>query len=262
MSIFDAAGDAIAGGIEAGAEAVGQAVDGALDWVADGARAVGADAVVGVLDDLGDRMASATGGQVDERELGETEDPRELIRGDAAAITGVADALGELAVGIGDTGAALARFDTPGWSGDAAEQFREAYAKQPTLWAQGSEAMTTAQGALFDWAAAVTAAQSRAADAIDRWRQAQQNERATIAAYNALDAEQLRHAPPETHGRNSGHKSIQCVPVFSFIPIFIIEHRNFLTSVLPDLNQQLELTVRKELLKSRVGRKLLILFGE
>lgn len=189
MSIFDATGDAIFGALESGAEAVGQAVDGALDRVADGARANGADAVGSVLDDLGDRVASATGGQVDERELGDTEDPRELIRGDAGAITAVADTLGELAGSIGDTGSALARFDTPGWSGDAAEQFREAYAKQPTLWAQASEAMTTAQGALFEWAAAVTAAQSRAADAIDRWRQAQQNERATIASYNALDAE-------------------------------------------------------------------------
>uniref|UniRef100_UPI0034E2AABB putative T7SS-secreted protein n=1 Tax=Millisia brevis TaxID=264148 RepID=UPI0034E2AABB len=189
MSIFDAAGDAVSGALESGAEAVGQAVDGALDWVADGARAVGADAVGGVLDDLGDRVASATGGQVDERELGETEDPRELIRGDAAAITGVADTLGELAVGIGDTGAALARIDTPGWSGDAADQFREAYAKQPHLWAQASEAMTTAQGALLEWSATVTAAQGRAADAIDVWRRAAENERAAIAAYNALDAE-------------------------------------------------------------------------
>lgn len=81
MSIFDAAGDATLGALESGAEAVGQAVDGALDWVADGARAIGADTLGDLVDDLGDRAASVTGGQVDERELGETDNPRELIRG-------------------------------------------------------------------------------------------------------------------------------------------------------------------------------------
>ncbi|WP_066912951.1 putative T7SS-secreted protein [Millisia brevis] len=189
MSIFDAAGEAVSGAVESGAEAVGQAVDSALDRVADGARALGADSVGSFFDDVGDRVASATGGAVGERELGETEDPRELIRGDAGAIVAVADTLNGLAGSIGDTGMALARIDTPGWSGAAADEFREAYAKQPQLWGQAAESMTTAHGALIDWAAAVTAAQAKAADAIDVWRRAQENEQATIVAHNALDAD-------------------------------------------------------------------------
>ncbi|RDI16204.1 hypothetical protein DEU38_12953 [Rhodococcus sp. AG1013] len=153
-------------------EKAGQVADAGLDGLAGVARGLGADGVADVLTDLGDRVASSTGGAVDEVELGQTTDPRELIRGDAGAVNEAVTTLTELGTNIGSTGTSLRTVDAAGRTGDAADAFQAVYDRQPALWQDAADAMTSAAQSLTWWANTIESAQARAADAIARWEQA------------------------------------------------------------------------------------------
>ena len=169
----DDVGDFVTDTAESGAEMVGQAIDAGLDGAARTARNLGADTVADTLTDLGDRVADVTGGAMDELELGQTDDSRDLVRGDAAAIAEAVTVLGELASSIAGVGTSLATIDAAGWTGSAADAFDAVYDEQPRLWRDAAEAMTTAANSLTRWGHAVEAAQRRAADAIALWNEAE-----------------------------------------------------------------------------------------
>ncbi|MFC4128667.1 putative T7SS-secreted protein [Nocardia rhizosphaerae] len=183
-------GDAIEDGLESAAEKVGQAYNTVLDAESKVAKAVGADGLSEWLDDLGDKVVDATGGSVPEKELGETEDPKELIRGDVGKINEVTEHLGTIGTAIDQTGDALRKIDTADWTGDAATAFDEEFAKQPKLWWDGADAMGKAKAALDAWSHEVTAAQTKAQEAIAKWQQADQEERDRKNAWNALTDDQ------------------------------------------------------------------------
>ncbi|WP_378741350.1 putative T7SS-secreted protein [Nocardia brasiliensis] len=183
---LNSVGTAVEGVVESGIQAAGQVADAGLDALASGARAVGADGAAQSLGDLGDRIASATGGQVDERELGQTRDPKELVRGEPAAIHDAAEALRKMGTSIDSTGNALRTIDTANWTGSAADAFNEVFDKQPKLWWDGADAMGKAAGALDNWYSEVVSAQAKAADAIAKWDEADTEERAKKNAWNAL----------------------------------------------------------------------------
>lgn len=102
-------GDKIEDGLETATEKVGQAYNTVLDAESKVAKAVGADGLSNWLDDLGDKVVDATGGAVPEKQLGETTDPKELIRGDPGKIQEVAEHLGKIGTAIDQTGDALDR---------------------------------------------------------------------------------------------------------------------------------------------------------
>lgn len=183
---LNSVGDAIEDGVESATEKVGQAYNTVLDAESKVAKAVGADGLSEWLDDLGDKVVDATGGAVPEKELGETTDPKELIRGDVAKINEVTGHLGKIGTAIEQTGDALRKIDTADWTGDAAAAFDEEFAKQPKLWWDGADAMSKAKTALDAWSHEVTAAQAKAADAIAKWEEADREERDRKNAWNAL----------------------------------------------------------------------------
>ncbi|WP_280304176.1 putative T7SS-secreted protein [Nocardia neocaledoniensis] len=183
---LNSVGDVIEDGVESATEKVGQAYNTVLDAESKVAKAVGADGLSEWLDDLGDKVVDATGGAVPEKELGETTDPKELIRGDVAKINEVTGHLGKIGTAIEQTGDALRKIDTADWTGDAAAAFDEEFAKQPKLWWDGADAMSKAKTALDAWAHEVTAAQAKAADAIAKWEEADREERDRKNAWNAL----------------------------------------------------------------------------
>ncbi|WP_067474298.1 putative T7SS-secreted protein [Nocardia amamiensis] len=189
-NFLNSVGNAVEGVIEAGVAAAGQAADAGLDALASGAREVGADGVAESLDDLGDRIASATGGPVDERDLGETRDPKELIRGEPSAIHDAAETLRTMGTTIDSTGDALRRIDTANWTGSAADAFNAVFDKQPKLWWDGADAMAKAASALDGWYSEVVAAQAKAADAIAKWDDADAEERTKKNEWNALSDSQ------------------------------------------------------------------------
>ncbi|WP_433620944.1 putative T7SS-secreted protein [Nocardia sp. CA-120079] len=188
-------GDAIEHGVESVTQKVGELADSGLDAAATLARNLGADGVAEGLDDLGDKIADLAGGEIGERELGQTKDPKELIRGDPSAIHDAAEALGKMGDSIGQTGDALRTVNTADWTGTAAEEFHTEFAKQPKLWWEGSDAMHKASDVLNSWYYEVTAAQTKAADAIARWDAADTEETSKKTQWNALSDEQKRKTP-------------------------------------------------------------------
>ncbi|MDQ1068849.1 putative T7SS-secreted protein [Streptomyces canus] len=117
--------------------------------------------------------------------LGETSDPRELVPGAPDALTATAQSL--LAYGdvLVEAGEGLAKIDTEnGWSGDAADAFRDRFHGQPARWVEAGNNFHAAANALYDYIAALRAGQQRAGEAITRYARGQS---ATATAKNAHD---------------------------------------------------------------------------
>ncbi|MGW6421345.1 putative T7SS-secreted protein [Nocardia sp. NPDC055053] len=192
---IDKVGNAIEDGVENVVERAGQVIDDGLDVVGDAAQHVGLEGIGNALDDLGDNIASATGGDVEEEELGQTEDPKELILGEPTEIGSAAETLKKMATAVESTGQALQKIDAAEWTGKGADAFNEVYDKQPKLWFDGADAMTAAAGALEAWQNEVKAAQDKAQTAIDRWKAADAEERRKKSWWNALTGEQQQQNP-------------------------------------------------------------------
>ncbi|MGX1808580.1 putative T7SS-secreted protein [Nocardia sp. NPDC055321] len=198
MGIGDWLGDKvnqIGNAVENAAETVvakaGEAVDDYLDSSAGIARDLGLDSLGEGLDDLGDKVSSALGGQVEERELEETEDPKELIRGEPSAITEAGTGLGKLSTAADQTGAGLRSVGNIGdWVGAGADGYKVGFTPQPTKWLEAADAFTDAKTALDAWSAAVSAAQGVAADAVTQWKAAVQERRRVLTRWNSLTDEQ------------------------------------------------------------------------
>lgn len=113
-------------------------------------------------------------------ELGSTADPAALVPGDPVTLRASASDLGAHARVLGQASAGLGRITTPeGWSGSAADRFREAYDLQPPRWQEATDAFTSAARIVDGHAEAMEWARVRAAEAVARW---QQGESATAGA--------------------------------------------------------------------------------
>ncbi|MFI1236225.1 putative T7SS-secreted protein [Nocardia salmonicida] len=192
---IDKVGSAIEDGVEDLAEGAGQVIDDGLDVVGDAAGYVGLDSVDDALDDLGDNIASATGGDVEEEELGQTEDPKALILGEPSEIGSAAETLKKMAEAIESTGQALQKIDAADWTGEGADAFNQVYDKQPKLWFEGGDAMTAAAGAMEAWQNEVKAAQDKAATAVERWKAAHAEEVRQKNWWNSLTGKEQRQNP-------------------------------------------------------------------
>ncbi|MFD3702363.1 putative T7SS-secreted protein [Nocardia sp. NPDC058658] len=192
---IDKVGGAIEDGVENVVEGAGQIIDDGLDVVGDAAEHVGLEKIGNALDDLGDNIASATGGDVEEEELGQTEDPKELILGEPSEIASAAETLNTMADAIESTGQALQKIDAAEWTGKGADAFNAVYDKQPKLWFDGADAMAAAAEALKAWQNEVKTAQGKAQTAIDRWKDADSEERRQKTWWNGLTGEQQQANP-------------------------------------------------------------------
>jgi hypothetical protein len=107
-------------------------------------------------------------------ELGETNDPRELIPGDASSVSATAQALRTRGDALRQAGTGLQRIDTAdGWSGAAGDAFRAKFHVQPGQWREAGDCFHAAAASLDSYVKTLTWAQSSAADAITRWNTAQ-----------------------------------------------------------------------------------------
>ncbi|WP_306357620.1 MULTISPECIES: putative T7SS-secreted protein [unclassified Nocardia] len=184
-------GDAVEDAAETATAKLGEVVDDVLDVGADAARGLGWDSLGETLDDVGDHVSSALGGEVEERELGETEDPKELIRGEPSAITEAGTSLGKLSTAADQTGEGLrAVGNISDWEGLGADGYQVGFSPQPGKWTDAADAFTDAKTALEAWAAAVSAAQGVAADAITQWNAAVHERRRVLARWNSLSDEE------------------------------------------------------------------------
>jgi type VII secretion system ESX-1 substrate len=104
------------------------------------------------------------------KDLGETQDPRELVPGDAGSVAATAQALRTRGDALLEAGSGLRRIDTSeGWSGAAADAFRARFRGQPGSWLEAGDCLHTAAETLINYSGTLTWAQQQAAMAIAHW---------------------------------------------------------------------------------------------
>lgn len=124
-------------------------------------------------------------------ELGQTQDPRELVPGQPEQMTEAAAMLAGNATQMGEIGEGLRQVRIPGWSGTASDAFWETFAAEPVRWQIGHDAMNAAADALTRHAEVLRWAQTRAQEAIDLW---EQGETATEQAHGEYTAAAAQNA--------------------------------------------------------------------
>ncbi|MDF3143014.1 MULTISPECIES: putative T7SS-secreted protein [unclassified Streptomyces] len=199
--------DSVADGVQKG---VGEAVNWGADKAADGLSAVGADGAAEGVRDFGEGVNNRLGGDVAERQLGESEDPKELVHGSPAALEARARHLRDFSRAFENVGQGMRSLDGDGWQGQAADAFREKFDMHPKQWLTAADACEAAAKALEAYADTVRWAQGQAQLAIDAYRNAQEISRQAVDAHNAQvtaynqAAEQYNAAA--SAGRNPGRK--------------------------------------------------------
>ncbi|WP_189302316.1 putative T7SS-secreted protein [Streptomyces albospinus] len=173
----------LTGAIERGA---GEVVEFGADKLGDGLEAVGADGAADAVRSAGDKAAGALGAHVDERQLGETDDPKELIHGDVEKLNETASHLKDFAAAFNRVADGMRKLGSgQHWSGKAADAFREAFDMHPKQWMYTADACDDAYKALHAYAETVTWAQSKAVDAIEKYAQAQRDSEHALSAWKA-----------------------------------------------------------------------------
>ncbi|MGW8555861.1 putative T7SS-secreted protein [Streptomyces tubercidicus] len=170
--VTQSARDTFADGVQTVAHGTAKMLDdvGAHDW-ADKADAAGSWAAKGL------------GAQTRELELNETDDPAQLLHGDASSIRKSAGNVKKLGAAFERTGSALRKMDPSDWHGKAADRFREKVQTHPKRWLTAADSFEDAAAALDHYADTVEWAGKQAREAVERWKQAQKKTAAAVEQY-------------------------------------------------------------------------------
>ncbi|MGW7102528.1 putative T7SS-secreted protein [Streptomyces sp. NPDC054838] len=172
------------GWLDAGKRTIGDGVE----WVGHKAGAgldeVGLHQAADVLREGTDKVANRLGAEVEEAELGHTDDPTKLIHGSPSKLRATASHLADFRAAFDKTGEGLKGLDEDGIKGAAAEGFRVLAQKQPPKWFAAADAFETAAEALNHFADTVEWAQGRAKEALDEYTTAVKASEAARDAYN------------------------------------------------------------------------------
>jgi hypothetical protein len=123
--------------------------------------------------------------------LGQTSNPLDLVPGDAGSVAEVVTQLYDYGVLLTEAGDGLSRIDTSdGWTGAAADAFRERFKGQPQSWLTAGLCFAIAAKALDSYIPVLVWAQNEAGVAIDQWAQGdKKGAQATLAnAQSRLEA--------------------------------------------------------------------------
>ncbi|MFT4397311.1 putative T7SS-secreted protein [Gordonia lacunae] len=196
MGLFDA--------LEGGKEVVGGLIDGATELLGGGLRAVGLDSIATNVEDAGDDVANWLGAMPDEKNLDETKDPRELILGDPAGITSLAEKFTGFAGNFVTAGEGLRAISVDDWSGDGGQEFADAIGRQVPPWFAAGDAAAKAAAALTGWAGVVAFAQQKAAEAVRIWEEGERKHNEWVTKANIYndeldDYKNDRRDTPPTH---------------------------------------------------------------
>ncbi|MFE9334929.1 putative T7SS-secreted protein [Streptomyces sp. NPDC006925] len=175
--------DKIEGAVEKGGEVVGKG----SDLLADKLDQLGWKPGARFVRDAGDFVTNKTGGDVQERELGETEEANKLVHGSPSTLESTADHLRDFHKAFNRVGHALQGLDSEHLKGEAADAFRRTVDVQPRLWFKAADACEKAKGAFNDFAGTVRWAQGEAKDAIKLYnegKKASQQHSTKVTFYN------------------------------------------------------------------------------
>ncbi|MFI5873820.1 putative T7SS-secreted protein [Streptomyces sp. NPDC051445] len=169
--ISDITPDAVEDAVEDGVEWAGNRVEDAGNWTADRLDDVGWESGADWVREQSRSVANRMGAEVDEMDLGQTEDKTELIYGSASRINATATKLRAFQKAFDSAGEGLKGLDSSRLKGETAEALRTAVSTQPPKWFTGADACAKAAGALEAFAGTVTWAQGQAQTAIDKWKE-------------------------------------------------------------------------------------------
>ncbi|MFE1810931.1 putative T7SS-secreted protein [Streptomyces sp. NPDC059533] len=170
--------------IDAGGKALGEGLQWVGDKAADQLENVGWQDGAKAVRTGSDIIANRLGAEVDEYELGQTDDPKRLVHGSASKLRATASHLSDFQAAFDQTGQGLKGLDHDGIQGASAEAFRTTAQKQPPKWFAAADAFETAAGALNRFADTVEWAQGRAQEALDEYKTAVKTSQAAHDAYN------------------------------------------------------------------------------
>ncbi|MFJ9612479.1 putative T7SS-secreted protein [Streptomyces noursei] len=164
----------------------GEVVEFSADKLGDGLEAIGADGAAAKVRSGGDELAGALGAHVDERQLGETEDPKQLVHGDVEKLNETVSHLKDFAAAFNRVADGMRKLGSGrGWSGQAADAFREAFEMHPKQWMHAADACDDAYQALKAYAETISWAQGKASEAIEKYRRAQQDRENALHAWKS-----------------------------------------------------------------------------
>jgi hypothetical protein len=119
------------------------------------------------------------------KELGQTQDPQELIPGKPAHVDANVAALAAQHTRIGDKYDAVRAVSVPGWTGLTAWAFEAAFEAELEKWKAFLALLEKARSALSTYSGALVAAHAGAQAAIDKWNEGEQATADAVAAHNA-----------------------------------------------------------------------------
>ncbi|MEU9182751.1 putative T7SS-secreted protein [Streptomyces sp. NPDC048550] len=196
-SVEDVAEDAV--------EKVGDAVEWAGNKTAGLAEDVGLDDAGDWIRDKSRSAANWLGADVEELELGQSEDPKRLVYGSVAKIRAQVSHLNDFKASFEQVGNGLKGIGEPdGLKGKSADAFQKAVAKEPPRWFEAAEAFGKAADAMGRFAEIVEWAQGQAKEALADYEHAKKVSTDARNAYNkqakayeaAVKAKQ-EHLPPK-----------------------------------------------------------------
>ncbi|MHA3023874.1 putative T7SS-secreted protein [Mycobacterium sp. BMJ-28] len=197
-------------------EVVGKVVDVGSDAVADVADALGADGVADNIREWGDHIADELGATPDEKNLNESDVPKDLIHGEPGVMRDRAGKLEGLSTNFSTAADGLAGINVGEFQGEAADAYHQKISQEIPKWRDAASACKSAAAALNTFAPIVEAAQQRAAEAIEKWKEGLRQHEQWVQAcneYNAAvdsDADTLPPKPPdEDPGKKLCEEAVQ-----------------------------------------------------
>ncbi|MFI1510063.1 putative T7SS-secreted protein [Streptomyces sp. NPDC020597] len=169
--ISDITPDSVEDAVEDGVAWVGDRVEDAGNWTADKLEDAGWQSGADWVREQSRSVADRLGAEVDELDLGQTEDKTKLIYGSADKIRSTAEKLRGFQTSFDGAGEGLKGLDSSRLKGATAEALRTAVSTQPPKWFTGADACEKAAAALEAFAGTVTWAQGQAQTAIDKWKE-------------------------------------------------------------------------------------------
>jgi RHS repeat-associated protein len=210
---LNSAGGAAEHLINKGKRVTGEAVDWGTNQVGGDLDRLGLHGAADAVEDWGDHTASGLGADVAEAELGQSEEPGELVHGDEKAIRASARHLRRFQTAFGNVGDGMRRLDPSHWRGEAADAFRAKFAMHPRQWLHAADACGDAAAALESYADTVVWAHGRARDAVEAYKAGKHASEAAADAYNTkvdtYNADVTSYNDAVDKGRDPGVKPVK-----------------------------------------------------
>ncbi|EDY65253.2 RHS/YD repeat-containing protein, partial [Streptomyces pristinaespiralis ATCC 25486] len=182
--VSDITPDVVEDAVEDGTEWLGNRVEDAGDWTADRLEDVGWESGADWVREQSRSLANRMGAEVDEMDLGQTEDKTKLIYGSPDKLRTTASHLRDLQKSFDLVGEGLKGLDSSAIKGEAADAFRETVSIEPPKWFKGADAFGKAADALASFGLTVEWAQRQAQTAIDKWKAGTKASSEALEAYN------------------------------------------------------------------------------